>query len=139
VANNVSRYLQNARLNWLKGIAYPTVPTNVYVALLTTLPSDNNGTGLVEVSGGSYARQAVSAASGWSAVTTSGSLQQMSNAGQILYPTASANWGTIVGMAIYDALTNGNLLSFAPLAAPQVVNSGNQFQFGAGNLVLQED
>jgi hypothetical protein len=139
VANNVSRYFQNARLNWLKGTAYPSVPTNVYIALLTTLPSDNNGTGLVEVSGGSYARQAVAAASGWSSVTTSGSLQQMSNSGAITFPTATANWGTIVGVAIYDALTVGNLLYFGALAANQVVNSGNQFQFAIGNLVIQED
>lgn len=141
MANNASRYQQNNRLNWMKGTAYPTAPVTTYVALLTTLPTDNNGTGLVEVTttGTAYARQAVTSSTGWSAVSTSGSLQQMSNAAAVTYAAATANYGTVVGVAVYDAVTAGNLLYFAPLAANQVVNNGNTFSFLAGALVIQED
>lgn len=140
MANNASRYTQNNRLNMLRGTAYPAVPANFYVALLTTMPTDNNGTGLVEVSGGSYARVAVSPVVGsWGAPSTSGSLQQTSNTAAVTFTAASAAWGTVVGVAIYDALTVGNLIYFAPLAANQVVNSGNTFSFLAGALVIQED
>jgi hypothetical protein len=139
VANNASRYQQNNRLNWMKGTTYPAAPATTYVALLTTMPTDNNGTGIAEVSGGAYARIGVTSSTGWSAVSTSGSLQQMGNAAAVTFTTATANWGTIVGVAIYDALTTGNMLYFAPLAANQVVNNGNTFSFLAGALVIQED
>lgn len=140
MANNVSRYLQNARLNWLRGTTYPAVPANVYIALLTTLPTDNNGTGIAEVSGGAYARQAVATATtSWPAPSTSGSLQQTNNTNAINFPTATANWGTIVGVAIYDAVTAGNLLYFGALTANQVVNNGNTFGFLVGQLTVQED
>lgn len=139
MANNASRYQQNNRLNWMKGTTYPAAPATTYVALLTTLPSDNNGTGIAEVSGGSYARVGVTSSSGWSSVSTSGSLQQMSNAAAVTFTTATANWGTVVGVAIYDAATSGNMLYFAPLAANQVVNNGNTFSFLTGALVIQED
>lgn len=140
MANNASRYQQNNRLNWFRGTTYPAVPANLYIALLTTLPTDNNGTGLVEVTGGSYARVTVAASTAqWGAPSTSGSLQQTNNTNAITFTTATANWGTIVGVAIYDALTAGNLLYFAPLAANQVVNNGNTFSFLAGQLTIQED
>jgi hypothetical protein len=123
----------------MKGTAYPAAPVTTYVALLTAFPTDNNGTGLVEVSGGAYARQAITSATGWSAVSTSASLQQMSNSAAVNYPTATAAWGTVIGFAIYDALSGGNLLYAAPLAANQTVNNGNTFSFLAGALVIQED
>lgn len=135
MAGTTSKYLSDALLNWEKGTPFPTAPAATYVALLTTMPTKNDGTALVEVSttATGYARQAVT----FGAITTQGDNQteQMSNSAQITFPVATASWGTVVGVGIYDAATGGNLLWWNTLSTgTQVINSGNQFALPAGNL-----
>lgn len=140
MANNASKYLEDARVNWIRGTTYPTVPANFYIALLTTMPTAQDGTGAVEVTGGAYARQAVASGTAqWNAVTTSGTAEQTKNTNQISFTQATANWGTILGIGIYDASSGGNLLWFGTLTSSQTVNSGFTFVIAAGNLVIQED
>jgi hypothetical protein len=133
----LSSYVKDKIVGWLFGSAFGAAPT-VYVALCTTAPTAIDGTGLVEVSGGSYARQAIG---GSGAASTSGAgtsaLRQASTSGAITFPVATLNWGTIVGCAFYDASSAGNFLGYGDLTASQVVNSGNQFVLSAGNITLQ--
>lgn len=136
-----SKYLADAMLSWYKGTAFPAAPANIYVALLTTAPTARDGTGAIEVTGGAYARQAI-ASTAWQAIATSGAgltaIEQLLQTNAVTFPTATANWGTIVGVALYDALTVGNLLEYGDLSASQVVNSGNTFQIPAQNIIVQE-
>jgi hypothetical protein len=140
MAQFLSQYEANNVLSWLKGTAHPAAPANTYVALLTTAPTDRAGTGAVEVTGGSYARQAI-ASSGWTAISTSGSgttaIQQISNSAVINFPTATASWGTVVGIALYDASTAGNLLAYGDLSSSLAVGTGSTFQIPANDLVFQ--
>jgi len=136
MANNLSTYLQQKSLNWLKGTAFPSSPTNTYVALFTTQPA-NDGTGGTEVSGGGYARQAI-ATSGWSAISGA-TPSQISNANIVNFGTATANWGTIVAAGLYDASSSGNLLYVAALSVNKTVNNGDSFSFPVGNFVVQSD
>lgn len=120
--------------NW-DGSANALVPATVYVCLYTTLPNDADAGG-VEVSGGSYARVAVTTTSAWNAA--SGGL--VDNIAAISFGTATANWGTVVGVGIKDASTAGNLLDYGALQANRVVNSGDgPVQFAAGALDITED
>lgn len=138
-----SNYLADAQLNWFKGTAFPAAPSNVYVALFTTAPTSRAGTGGTEVStsGTAYARQAI-ASSGWGAVSTSGSgvtsIEQILQSANVTFPTATSNWGTIVGAGLYDASTGGNFLEYGDLSSSQTVNNGNTFQIPANNLIVQE-
>ncbi len=137
MAKFVAQGVQDALVAWLFGTTFTAAPT-AYVALCTTAPTAIDGTGLVEVSGGSYARQALGSKG---ATSTSGSgttaVRQASASATITFPTATANWGTIVGVALYDASSAGNLLAYGDLSASQVVNSGNTFQLNAGSLTFQ--
>src|SRR5215470_2170817 len=109
MANNASTYTQANRINYLRGTAYPAVPANFYVALFTTTPT-NAGTGGTEVSGTGYARQAVpGSTAGWAAASGTNPTQT-SNAAIVNFGTAGSAWGTVVGFAIYDAVTGGNLI-----------------------------
>lgn len=101
-----------------------TPPTTVYVALFTSATDDTGGG--TEVSGGSYARQAVtlSAASGGAS----------SNSADITFPQATADWGTITHLALYDAATGGNMLMHTPLDASKTVNNGDTFKINSGDL-----
>lgn len=140
MAQFLSTYNANNALNWYKGTAYPAAPSNTYVALLTTAPTDRAGTGAVEVTGGSYARQAI-ASGGWSSIGTSGSgtttIYQITNSTAINFPTATASWGTVVGIALYDAVTAGNLLAYGDLSSGVAVGSGSTFQIPANDLINQ--
>jgi hypothetical protein len=139
-----SVYLEDKWLNMWKGTAF-TFPSTVYAALLTTVPSDDTGTGLVEVStsGTAYARQAIVGSSGWSIIAPvsggSGTTpEQMSNAAVITFPTPTANFGTVVGIALYDASTAGNLLYWASITS-QVINTGVVASIAIGNLKVSDD
>lgn len=135
------KYLSDALLNWEKGTAMPTAPVTLYVALLTTMPTAASGTGLVEVSGTGYARQAVTGASGWNAITTNGDnvTEQATNNAAITFPAAGGSWGTVLGVAIYDAVSAGNLLMYGTLTSgSQAIGTGNVFSLPATNLTRQE-
>lgn len=135
--SNVSQYLANAALNWYKGTAYPTAPTNTYVALYTTMPNAADSGG-VEVSGTGYARQPISASSGWSALTGTDPTD-ITNANIITYGAAGSAWGTCLGWCLRDALTAGNLLDLFTLVSSQAINNGATASFAVGALSRNMD
>lgn len=136
MAGNKSDYLEKQQLNWLKGTTFAAAPANTYVALFTAAPSDTGGG--TEVSGGSYARVAI-ASSGWSAISGGGaSPNQISNSAAITFATPTANWGTVVAVAIFDASTAGNMLYWNTIPS-QTINTGVVASFAAGALVITDD
>ena len=56
------------------------------------------------------------------------------NTAAIEYPTATANYGTVVAVGIFDASSSGNLLAYANLTSSKVVSTGDVFRFNAGDL-----
>lgn len=122
----VSNYLENALINHVfRNTAY-TDPASVYIALFTSDPTDADvGT---EVSGGSYAREQLTA--GFSA-PSNGACE---NSALIEFAQATAVWGLITHIGIYDALSGGNLLFYGALTASQQVDTGDIFKIAAGDL-----
>jgi hypothetical protein len=122
----MSNYLENALLNGtLNGTTY-TAPTNVYVALFTSDPTDA-GTG-TEVSGGSYARTEVTFA------TASGTSGNVLSDADCTFPQATGTWGTVGWIGIYDAATSGNLLYHTALDTSKTIESGDIFKIASGSL-----
>jgi hypothetical protein len=122
----ISNYLENAILNATLNATTYTAPANIYVSLWTSDPTDaGSGT---EVSGGSYARTAVSFA------TASGTSGNVLNDGAVEFPQATATWGTIGWIGINDALTTGNLLYHTPLTTSKVIDTGDIFKIAVGSL-----
>ena len=122
----MSNYLETALFNEVLRAQNYAAPTTVYVGLFTSDPTDaGSGT---EVSGGAYARQAVTFAA-----PTDGA---GSNTGAVTFPQATANWGTITHFGIFDAATAGNLLLHGPLTASKTVNTGDVFTFPNGALTV---
>ena len=123
MSNEASNYLEEQiGTHLLRTSSWPK-PTAIYVALFTTLPAED-GTGGVEVSGGSYARvQHGPSNATWAAPT--GGNGQFSNTGSVLYAAPTANWGTVVGFGLYDDATAGNYLGGALLTASRNIVSGD--------------
>ena len=129
----LSDYLEDALINWLRGTTFPAAPANVHIALFTAAPSDAGGG--TEVSGGSYARVAVSGAAGsWDA--PSGGTGATENTAAITFPAATASWGTVTHVGIFDASTGGNLLFHGALTESKAVGDGDTFEFAIGALDL---
>lgn len=126
---NMSDYLESALGDHIFRTSTFSKPSAIYVALFTVSPGDDNsGT---EVSGGSYARvQVTQLNSSWNA---SGGVYTNNN--DITFPAPTANWGTVVAFAIYDASSGGNMLIWGTLTANKVINSGDATpKFSAGTL-----
>lgn len=120
----MSNFLENAIINAvLRNTSY-TSPTTVYVGLYTSDPGEGN-TG-TEVSGGSYARTAVTFGAPSNGVST--------NSASVTFPTATGTWGTVTHIGILDASTSGNLLYYTPLDASKSIASGDVFTISTGNL-----
>ena len=124
---NISTYLADKLLDHAHGKTAYTMPT-VWVGLYTTNPTMPAGTGGTEVSGGSYARVALSGLIGAAASGAAAS------SGDINFATASASWGTVTGVGLFDASTAGNLLEAGALAASKTVGSGDTFSIPTGDL-----
>lgn len=133
-------YWEQSVLNYtFRAVAMPTI-TDIYIALFTTIPSADAGTGGTEVSGGSYARQLVTRSGGTAWKDPSTATQGLTeNVAAITFPTATGNWGTITSVGVYDASTAGNLLYFGSLASSKTINTGDVFKFNAGDLDITED
>lgn len=124
-----TNYLETQILNHvLRNTAY-TPPATIYVGLFTILPTDAGGG--TEVSGGAYARQSVT--------FTAPSPDTVSNTADVTFPVATANWGTIVGFALFDAITAGNMLYYTALDTSRTVLTNDQFRFPTGQLIVVED
>jgi hypothetical protein len=128
-----TRYTQTKVLNHIFGGAAFTKPAGLYVALFTAAPSDDGGG--TEVSGGAYARvalpsQTVTAGAGANPSTSV-------NPADLLFPTATADWGTVTHAAVFDAATGGNMIDWAPCATSKIVQQGDAYRFPAGTFVNQ--
>ncbi len=129
-----SDYLEIAVLDWLRGTAFPTAPTTVYLGLSTGDPGDD-AAGLAEPAGAAaYVRQPVT----FDPVIQVADRGRIVNSGAITFPTATANWGTITHAALFDALTGGTMLYQGALAAPRPVGLGDAITFAIGDIIVEE-
>lgn len=129
-----STYTANKVLDHLLRGQASTAPSALYVSLFTVSPTAAGGG--TEVSGGAYARKAVtfSGAGGGGAAANG----QVTNVADVVFDTATADWGTVVAFAIHDALTSGNMLYFASLAASRLIQTNDAVKFPATTIVANE-
>lgn len=122
-------YLENKLLDHvLRNVSY-TAPTTSYVGLFTAAPTDTlSGT---EVSGGSYARQVLSVTTASAGIVTSSA--------DVNFPQATASWGTISAIGIFDALSSGNLLMYTTLTTSKTIDDGDILKISTNNLTVTLD
>ena len=123
MAGNLSDYLENELLDHFLATGAYTAPSSVYVALMT-VAEDDTGTAGTEVSGGSYARQSATFDA-----AANGATQNDANIDFTGMPAA-----TVVGIAIYDASTGGNLLVHGTLTANKTLDAGDTLRIATGDL-----
>lgn len=129
-----SVYTEQAVLKHIFKVLSFTVPTNLYVALMTSAPLDNDtGSTIVEPVGGSYARVLNNS---WTVATDGSNNTTAKNTGAVTFPTATALWGTITHFGVLDASTAGNLLCYGALTTSKQVTTDDTPSFAANAIVI---
>ena len=122
--NAFTNYLENKIMAYVfSGTAFSSPSGNLYLGLFTAAPGE--GGGGTEVSGNGYARKPVT-------LTTTGNLS--TNSAAVEFDAATGSWGTITYVAVFDALTTGNMLAYGELTASKTIASGDVFRIPAGDL-----
>ena len=125
---SLSNTFETHTLNYLFTATSVTRPTAWYVALFTSNPDeDASGT---EVSGGAYVRQSV-------AFTVSGNTA--SNSAAIEFPTATASYGTVTHIGVFDAASGGNLIAYAALTTSKAIDTGDVMRINSSDLDVTLD
>lgn len=139
---NFSNYAESGILNYLFRSNTNTfaAPATVAVALCSNVPSESHdGDTIPEIANaGSYARVDLGAPanSDWTEVAQVSESGGISNAADITFPTATADWGYVSGVAIVTSATHGQgrMLLWGALTTPRVVLNGDTFKFTAGQM-----
>ena len=125
-----SNFLETEILDHVFAGAAYTAPSTHYLALFTAAPGETGGGTEVTTSGTAYVRKAV-------AFTTTGNTT--SNSAAVEYPTATASFGTVTHVGVFDALTSGNLMAYATLSSSKAIATGDVFRVPTGDLDITLD
>ena len=125
-----SNYLETELLDHVFTNSAYTAPSTLYLALFTSNPADDASGTEVSASGTAYARQTVTFTVSGNTATTSAAVE---------FPTATASFGTVTHVAVYDASTAGNLIAYAALTSSKAIDTGDVFRVPAGDLDITLD
>ena len=113
----------------LRGAAY-TAPANLYLALFTADPTDDNVTAN-EVSGAWYGRKSITS---WTAPVGTGTVT--SNSNQLTFNAVTGSAVTVTHWGLYDALSSGNLMFSGAWDVSKILNVADVFTVNAQDLDL---
>lgn len=109
------------------------LPPTIFMALYTA-PMNEDGTGGIEVTGGSYAAQPVPFGA------AAGTPPTIKNSAPVTFPDATAAWGTIVQVVLRDAPTSaGRPLVIGPPTSNRTVDIGERIVVDTNTLTVSLD
>ena len=116
-------------------------PTVIAIALCANVPVDSDTGALTSreiANAGSYARQTLNPLdANWTYTQTNDS-GVVANASTVTFPTATADWGWVSGVAITTSATYGagNYIVGGALALPKLISNGDAIHFSAADISL---
>lgn len=129
-----SDYTENKVLDFIFNAGSFTIP-GLYLGLFKSdagLETNQIGSAdEVNDSASSYARININTLGGFNGASAGA----VSNAQDMEFPIAQADWGTITHTAILDAVSGGNVLAWGPLLNPRTIYNGDSVKVPAGALV----
>jgi hypothetical protein len=123
-----SNYLEDQITGWINGTTFATAPTATFVQLYSQDPTDAGS-----ATGALYTRISV-ASGGWTRGT--GGAGTLSNTGVITITSSAASGATATHVAVFNAITGGNLLFYGALSASKSIGVGDEVKFNALQLTL---
>lgn len=107
-----------------------TAPSTLYLSLHTANPDEDASGTEVSTSSTAYVRQTVTFTVSGDTATTDAAVE---------FPTATANFGTVSHVAVWDAESAGNMLAYAALTTPKTIETGDVLRVPAGDLDITLD
>lgn len=104
--------------------------TQLFVGLLLSDPTEN-GDYTSEIKAPSYSRQAIN--------FIPPNYGETYNQNDIQFPTAVENWGWITHIAIFDSLTNGNMITYAALDFKKEIRAADIYKIPSGFFLFDLD
>jgi len=129
-ALSLSNTFETHTLNYLFTTTSVTRPTAWYIALFTSNPAEDASGTEVSTSGTAYARQSAT-------FTVSGN--EATNSAAIEFPTATASYGTVTHIGVFDASTGGNLIAYAALTTSKAIDTGDVLRINSAELDVTLD
>ena len=130
-----SDYLENVILDHNMSDGVFAEPTNIYMALCTVIPTDaSTGTSITEATYTGYARKEVLATD--LSAAASGS---KTNSAAITFAACTAGTSTIIGFAITDALTLGNIIYWGTTTSKVIDVNNTPPTVAVSGLTITED
>lgn len=132
-----SQYHATNKLNWLRGVTFPTALSNVYLSHHTADPGSSgvNNDVSTALTGGRTAL-ATSSLSGPTSSASGGF--QISNTAVVTASASAASTQTITHLGIWDAPTGGNFICYGLLSPAANVVTGDVYRFATGQIVIRE-
>ena len=125
-----SNFLETELLDHVFTNSAYTAPSTLYLSLHTANPDEDGSGTEVSTSGTAYARQEVTFTVSGNTATTDAAVE---------FPTATANFGTVSHVAVWDASTSGNMLAYAALTTSKTIETGDVLRLPAGDLDITLD
>jgi hypothetical protein len=123
-----SDYIEAKIIGWLRGTAFGTAPTDIYVSLHTGDPGETGANEHGATAG--YERVVGDLDSG---------TNPASNSAEVAFPEATANYSApITHFGWWDAKSSGNFLGGGVLAEQRTIVDGAVPRFAAGSLTWTE-
>jgi len=127
---SLSNTFETHTLNYLFTTTSVTRPTAWYIALFTSNPAEDASGTEVSTSGTAYARQSAT-------FTVSGN--EATNSAAIEFPTATASYGTVTHIGVFDAASAGNLIAYAALTTSKAIDTGDVLRINSAELDVTLD
>ena len=127
---SLSNTFETHTLQYLFTTTSVTRPTAWYIALFTSNPAEDASGTEVSTSGTAYARQSAT-------FTVSGN--EATNSAAIEFPTATASYGSVSHVGVFDASTGGNLIAYAALTTSKAIDTGDVLRLPANDLDITMD
>lgn len=130
-----SDYLENKVLDHCLGDGAYTMPSAVYLALCTVVPTDaSTGSTITEASYTGYARKQINASD-----LSAASGGSKTNSSALEFAACTAGSSTVIGFAIVDASSAGNILYWGTVTSKVIDTSNTPATVAASGLVVTED
>jgi len=120
----LSTYAKNKILDHTLGMTAWVMPTQLYAALYTVVPTDDGGGTQVPIATG-YSRQAAEFDAAVAGATA--------NSNTITFTANGGDWGEIVAVGYFDESTGGNLILWDDLGADsREIKNRDSYQISIG-------
>ena len=130
-----SDYLENKDLDHNLGKTAFTMPTGLYLALCTAVPTDaSTGSSITEATYTGYARKQIAAAD----LNAAASGSSTTNVAEV-FAACTGGSSTIIGFALCDAATAGNVLYWGTVTSIVISTTATPATVASGGLVVTED